>query len=279
MQLSDILDLPPPTPWGDADNIPWSDPAFSARMLREHLSQAHDAASRREAAIDEHVRWIDGMLDRRPARILDLGCGPGLYTSRLARLGHECTGIDYSPASIAYAREAAERDGLACTYIEEDIRLAEYGRRFDLAMLISGELNVFSQPSARTILTKIHDALLPGGTLVLEVHPFDAVHARGARGRTWYSAPAGVFSDAPHICLQEHAWDAATNTACIRYVIVDPATGAATVYGQTFQAYTDDGYDELLEEAGFTDIEEFPSLTGEEDESKDFVVLTARRSK
>jgi len=32
----------------------------------------------------------------RGPEVLDLGCGPGLYASRLARLGHECTGIDYT---------------------------------------------------------------------------------------------------------------------------------------------------------------------------------------
>ena len=37
----------PPEPWAEGDKLPWHDPDFSRRMLREHLSQAHDAASRR----------------------------------------------------------------------------------------------------------------------------------------------------------------------------------------------------------------------------------------
>ena len=68
-----------PVPWDEGDNIPWHDPDFSRRMLREHLSQAHDAASRRTETIDQHVAWIHQTLLRdRPTRILDLGCGPGL---------------------------------------------------------------------------------------------------------------------------------------------------------------------------------------------------------
>ena len=47
-----------PEPWGEADNIPWNDPAFSERMLAEHLTQDHDAASRRFEIIDEQVVWI-----------------------------------------------------------------------------------------------------------------------------------------------------------------------------------------------------------------------------
>lgn len=70
-------------------------------------------------------------------------CGPGLYSTRLARLGHTCVGIDFSPASIRYARETAEREELACTFRHEDIRSADYGSGYNLAMLIFGEINVF----------------------------------------------------------------------------------------------------------------------------------------
>ena len=84
-------------PWVEGEKIPWHDPDFSERMLAEHLSQSHDAASRRFARIDRQVAWIHReLLEGTPTRVLDLGCGPGLYTSRLARLGHECVGIDFS---------------------------------------------------------------------------------------------------------------------------------------------------------------------------------------
>ena len=44
-----------PLPWSEGDNIPWHDPDFSRRMLDEHLTQAHDAASRRFEIIDRNV--------------------------------------------------------------------------------------------------------------------------------------------------------------------------------------------------------------------------------
>src|SRR5262245_56889161 len=101
----------PPGPWAEGENIPWDEPEFSARMLREHLSQAHDRASRREEIIDRQVTWIHrDLLEERPTAVLDLGCGPGLYTSRLACLGHWCVGLDYGPAAIAYAPERADEE-------------------------------------------------------------------------------------------------------------------------------------------------------------------------
>jgi hypothetical protein len=57
--------------------IPWNEPEFSRRMLREHLSQEHDRASRRFAVVDAHVERIDEtLLAGRASRVLDLGCGP-----------------------------------------------------------------------------------------------------------------------------------------------------------------------------------------------------------
>lgn len=74
--------------------IPRDDPAFSQRMLENHLSQEHDWASRRQAVIEQQVAWIAGQLPAG-ARILDLGCGPGFYTRLLAERGFCCTGVDF----------------------------------------------------------------------------------------------------------------------------------------------------------------------------------------
>ena len=125
--LLDLMDIvlrdPKLQPWAEGEKIPWNEPGFSERMLREHLSQEHDWASRRASTIDKHVDWIHReVLSSRPSRILDLGCGPGLYASRLAKMGHACAGIDFSPASIAYAREYAQKANLRCSYQHEDVR-------------------------------------------------------------------------------------------------------------------------------------------------------------
>ncbi len=280
MSLLDVVRrVSPPEPWGEGDNIPWHEPGFSRRMLREHLSQAHDAASRRFETIDRHVAWIHGhLLAERPTRILDLGCGPGLYSSRLTRLGHACVGIDYSPASIAYAREQTEAGGLSCTFRHEDIRTAEYGRGFGLVMLIYGELNVFCPADARRILDKAHRALAGGGLLLLEPHTFAAVRDMGRAPATWYSSPGALFSERPHLCLQENFWDADSETTTNRYFVVAAASGAVARYALSFQAYTDEAYRALLAERGFEGIEFYPSLTGgEADVTDGLFALTARK--
>ena len=136
----------PPTAWVEGENIPWNDRDFSERMLAEHLTQEHNLASRRFDIIDRQVRWIHtAVLGSKPTRILDLACGPGLYTSRLARLGHVCVGIDYAPAAVHYAQETAIREGLACTYCLGDVRETEYGDGYGLVMMLFGQLERISK--------------------------------------------------------------------------------------------------------------------------------------
>jgi len=278
-----ILDLvnrtTPPLPWNEGDNIPWDEPSFSARMLQEHLCQDHDAASRRFAKIGGQVDWIHRqLLSGRPSKILDLGCGPGLYTSRLARLGHECVGIDYSPASIAYAKDQANQENLSCTYWHDDIRTVEYGRQFGLIMLIFGEFNIFRPPDAQHILEKAHRALADNGLLLLEPHTFAAIQEKGEEGTSWYSSQKGLFSDNPHLCLEESFWEPTGQTTTKRYFVIDAYTGKVARYAQSFQAYTTAQYRSILSECGFKDVEYFPSLTGEKDESQsDLMAIVARK--
>jgi len=280
MRLIDIVQRQAiPKPWAEGEKIPWNDPDFSQRMLREHLSQEHDAASRRFATIDRHVAWIHHeVLSGKPNRLLDLGCGPGLYTSRLARLGHECVGIDFSPASIAYAREQAQAENLRCTYLQQDIRMADYGAGYGLALLIFGEFNVFSPTDAASILQKAHRALAENGLLLLEPHTFAAVRKMGEQPPTWYSAPSGLFSARPHLCLSESFWDAKGNVATERYFILDALTGEVTRHAASMQAYTDEQYLSLLVECGFGEVAFYPSLTGIVDEAQsELMAIVARK--
>jgi len=251
-----------PVPWQEGDNIPWNEPGFSRRMLKEHLSQEHDAASRRFAIIERQVDWIHTALcSSKAGRILDLGCGPGFYSERLARLVHSCTGIDFSPASIEYATRLAQQEGLDCHYSCQDIRLAAFPDEFDLVMLIYGEFNVFKTFDAKKILEKAYAALKPGGCLLLEPHTYRMVKQIGKQTSVWYSSKGGLFSGNPHLMLKEHFWDEKSQAATIRYYVIDAADQQVTGYAQSFQAYTENEYSRLITGCGFHQVEFLPGLS------------------
>lgn len=252
-----------PAPWSEGDNIPWNDPSFSERMLAEHLGQEHDLASRKTTTVDEHVEWIlSTVLDGRSRRVLDLGCGPGLYAHRLAARGCECVGIDFSPASIRHASEVAAAEGLSCRFIHGDVRDEAFGGGFDLVMMIYGQLNVFPRDRAAEILTKAHATLEPRGRLLVEVQSAELIKKGGEAGPSWYSAAAGLFSSEPHLVLQENFWAEEARASTNRFIIVDAATGPVSSYALSNEAYTDEELDDILRAVGFSAVESYPSLSG-----------------
>lgn len=268
-----------PSPDEGLARLPWDDPEFSQRMLREHLSQRYDSASRRTRFLKKHVEWIHNfVLNGNPSRILDLGCGPGLYSSRLADLGHECVGIDFAPASIEYAIAQANKKKLACEYRLGDILLADYGKGFDLVMLIFSEFNTFTKAGAVSILEKSRGSLKPGGKILLEVPGFDTVAQLGDQPSVWYSEENGVFSDEPYLCLTESFWNEEKRIAIERYYIINEIDQEIRFYLNSTNAYTDDDFRQMLKDAGFKNIKFHPSLTGAGHQQLDgmFVIIAER---
>jgi len=266
--VTTILDIvnrtPKPVPWSEGDNIPWDDPEFSERMLAEHLSQDHDLASRKSETIGHHVEWIvSEVLGSRPAKLLDLACGSGLYTLRLARTGCECVGMDFSPASIRHAREnAAAEPKVSCVYRQADVRDGLFGDGFDLVMMVYGQFNVFPRDRGQEILRNAHRALKPGGSLLLEVQSREQIQQGGEKAPSWYSARSGLFSAAPHLVLQENFWHADAGSSTTRFSVIDAETGAVSSCALSNEAYTEHELADALGSAGFTDMERFPSLSG-----------------
>jgi len=92
----------------------WWDPKGSSAMLHR-LNPVRLAYLRRQ--ID--AIWGLDSTERRPLlgkRALDVGCGAGLLSEPLARLGASVTAIDAAPENIAAARAHAEGQGLAIDY-------------------------------------------------------------------------------------------------------------------------------------------------------------------
>jgi SAM-dependent methyltransferase len=277
MELHELIQRHKPEPWAEADNLPWNDPEFSQRMLKEHLDQSHDAASRRFDTISRHVQFIHNyVLHNHPGRILDLGCGPGLYTERLTRLGHTCHGIDFSPASIDYARHAAAKENLRCTYTLADVREADFGRGYNLAMMLFGEFNTFRPEHAQLIVEKAFTALDPGGQLLLETSPAAHIRRMGQEPPCWYTSEGGLFDPGSHLVLNESFWDQAQQAATTRWYVVAESVPIRR-YAASYQAYSDSKFHQLLGSCGFQQVQFRPSLLGEGLPAPDFIVVLATK--
>ena len=68
-------------------------------------------------------------------KILDIGCGGGIVSEPLARLGASVTGIDPAQENIAAAKLHAEKSGLAIDYRATTVEaIAEDGKMFDIVI-------------------------------------------------------------------------------------------------------------------------------------------------
>jgi len=97
-------------------------------------------------------------------RLLDIGCGGGLLSEPMARLGAEVVGADAAPRNIPVAQVHAAQSGLSIDYRHTTAEaLAESGERFDVVLNMEVVEHVAS-PIA--YLTACHDLMKPGGLMV-----------------------------------------------------------------------------------------------------------------
>lgn len=238
--------------WDGKYKIPWDDPDFSRRMLKEHFSQDHDLASRRQELIDNQVRWIHEKIRKSPpANLLDIFCGPGLYIEEFLRLGYKCTGIDISPASIEHARENIS--GKA-DFILGNILDCNFEQKYNLAAMIYGEFNVFPADDIKRILRIAYEALLPGGQLLVEVQSREAVKQAGKSAPNWYKAGSGLFSDSPHVCLMENHWFEQEQTSLQIFNVIDADEHNLHIFKNTTRAWDDEELRSLFSGSGFENI-------------------------
>ncbi len=256
--LRQIYDRPqPPVPWRDGGNLPWDDPAFSERMLKEHLDQSHGAASRRLPEIRGQVQVMLEWLRLGPGgRLLDVTCGPGLYAAEFARRGIAVTGIDFGPASLRYAAELCK--DLPCRFVRGDVREMNFaGDGFDAAIYLYGQFTVLRPDESMDVLRRIRAALRPGGWLLLEILDDEKFDKKDSAW--WYTDRGGLWGDFSYLHLGERAWDPVQRAAVERFHILNLESGELQVYGLSDQAYTAAQVTRMLHEAGFDEVETHPA--------------------
>lgn len=139
----------------------WWDPKGSSAMLHK-LNPARLQYVRQQ--VDAH--WGTDPRERRPLagkRVLDVGCGAGLLTEPLARLGGAVTGVDAAPENIEAAKAHAAGQGLAIDYVAGDIAALNLGA-FDLITSMEVVEHV-TDPSA--FIDALAARLAPNGLLIL----------------------------------------------------------------------------------------------------------------
>lgn len=151
----------------------WTDKHISKQLLQVHLNKDLDLASRKISTIETTINWILQQVKDKPLKILDLGCGPGLYAEKLAEKGHEVSGVDFSKNSIEFAKAQAKEKDLNIKYINSNYLTLDLDEDFDLILLIYTDFGVLLPKERNQLLLKVTKLLKQNGLFIFDVLPKD----------------------------------------------------------------------------------------------------------
>jgi SAM-dependent methyltransferase len=200
----------------------WTDEHTSSKMLAFHLNGSIDVSSRKTEFIDRSAAWMISRFGLAEGKaVADFGCGPGLYTSRLAAAGAAVTGIDFSQRSLQYARELALRQGLSIDHIHANYLEFESDKRFDLITMIMCDYCALGPQQRRALLDKFRTHLSAGGALLLDVYSLSAFAAREEAATYAPNLQEGFWSAEPYFgFLNTFKYDA-EHVVLDKYTIVE----------------------------------------------------------
>ena len=255
-ELEEINARPAPFQFYTAAEL-WTDQHTSQKMLEYHLNESVDLSSRNKDFIDRSVAWIVSHFGvDANTRILDFGCGPGLYTTQFALKNADVTGIDFSERSIRYAKEVADKKELNIHYFQQNYLEFDTEDKFDLITMIFCDFCALSPSQRETLLGKFYKFLKPGGSVLLDVHSLNTFDNIVETATYEYNQLDNFWSPENYYgFLNTFKYDKEKITLD-KYTIIEE-TRTRVIYNW-LQFFSQDSLRKEFEENGFT-VEEFYS--------------------
>ncbi|MCK4259670.1 MAG: methyltransferase domain-containing protein [Halanaerobiales bacterium] len=254
----------------------WNDPHISEQMLAAHLHPEWDAASRKHSIIDQSVEWLVKRLNVKGGeKILDLGCGPGLYCTRFYQNGLNVTGMDLSENSINYAVNQAKENNQSIEYINQNYLTMDFEDRFDIITLIYCDFGVLCDEDRDLLLKKIYRALKPGGTVVFDL--FTKNNPKEIQ-ESWSFQNGGFWNPNPHLLLSKVFHYPDDEIYLDQYIVITE-DGNLKQYRIWEHYYSVETITPILEKAGFIVEEVWSDLTGTlYHEKSESIAIMAKKS-
>ena len=124
----------------------------------------------------EYLLNVMSYFQHAPGRVLDLACGTGSMTRRLAEAGYDKIGIDLSPEMLDAAREAENEETPSQSkkeilYLNQDMRSFELYGTVRAVICVCDSINYVTDPGeVQEVLRLVNNYLDPEGLLILDFH-------------------------------------------------------------------------------------------------------------
>jgi 2-polyprenyl-3-methyl-5-hydroxy-6-metoxy-1,4-benzoquinol methylase len=200
-ELKEINTRPSPFQFYTADEL-WTNEHTAKQMLEYHLNESIDFSSRNKNFIGRSVKWIVSHfgVDKR-TEIADFGCGPGLYTTRLAEQNAIVTGIDFSENSIKYAKQVAAQKKLKINYVLKNYLDYQTTNRYDLLTMIMCDYCALSPEQRKIMLSKFYSLLKPDGSVLLDVYSLNSYNQKEESAIYELNQLNGFWSPKDYYCF------------------------------------------------------------------------------
>lgn len=242
----------------------WDNEHISKQMLEAHLNPDWDAASRKAEIINRSCEWIISSLSlNKNNKVIDFGCGPGLYCTKISEYGLQVTGIDYSKKSIEYAKKEAKRKKLPIKYIYNNYLDVNYNEEFDVALMIYCDFGVLSDENRNVILTKIDKAVKKNGYFIFDVWTTSNKELTSSYKNWSVNLNGGFWRPNSYIELIDKSYFKNHNVSLRQHTIISE-DGETNVYNLWERCFTVESISKLLNKFGFEIIDIYSDLIGTE---------------
>lgn len=235
-------------------SLMWNDEHISKQLLNIHLNANIDLGSRKKSTIKKTAKWIlETQKQKGKLSILDLGCGPGLYTEIFAEKGHVVTGVDISKNSIEYAKKSAKGKKLDANYINANyLEINLESDKYDLVILIYTDLGVLIPREREYLLKMVYRVLKKGGTFIFDVLK-DIDIEKKTSPKTWEANISGFWRESPYLALSDSFLYQEEKVILFQHTIIG-AVGNIETYLFWTHFFSQNDVRKILEPHNFIDI-------------------------
>ena len=247
-----------PVPYQPGTLTLWSNEYIGKNVLKIHLDGNIDSGSRRSIIIQKTVEWILKKF-YSAKRILDIGCGPGLYAPLLCQGNLDYEGFDVSPYQINYAEKHNSISGKT-QFTVCDFRSWSSDKRYDVALLLYGIYSFYCYEERISFLKKLKRSLNVNGCVIIEVFTERHYQNRTDSSDWEFIEKDGFWCETPYLELNAFRRYNETGLVLIQTAVIDQKV---EIWNSWIQTFSIDSIEKELYEAGFAYYEVYGSCFGE----------------
>lgn len=230
------------------------------------VSSFYDQMINFKAAIERRIKFYSKF--DLSGKALDLGCGTGLDSIALAKLGFDVTACDQSPEMISKAKLNTAKENVLVNFICTPIESAfeNISDRFDFVISMGNTLANISKPSLSTFLTNLLNHLNSESQIIFHVINFDLLPQSGLY-------PINKFEN--DFVLIERFYEIKNQEILFKIVFIDKQKEYKSDFATQIFPHTKDIWDKLLSGKNFK-ISYFGSMKMDEfqsESSKDLFII------